>query len=147
MDFLTLLCSIYVACVLFTLSRSIVDILHTLCPRWFSILEDTTNIFCAVVTKLRHSDTTRIWTILRFTIYMVLYKPYPILTWIPYLAYIFFVTSLQTKSTIFVWLYYFNSSKLETRRMGFSNFIRLQYVQAHTYCRKYKVHSNIVCRP
>ena len=29
--------------------------------------------------------------------------------------------------------------------MGFSNYIRLQHVQMHHYCRKYKVHSNNLC--
>ena len=45
----------------------------------------------SVVTKLRHSsDTKRIGTILRFTIYLVLYKPYPVLTSIAYRASVVF---------------------------------------------------------
>ena len=30
-------------------------------------------------------------------------------------------------------------------QMSFSNYIRRRYVQAHHYCRKYKVHSNMLC--
>ena len=97
MDFSTPLCSICMVCVFFTLNRSFYSSTSSApCVRADSSSQkDTTNINSSVVTKLRHSDTIRIWTILRFTIHLVLYKPYPILTSIPYRAYIlFFISSL-----------------------------------------------------
>ena len=50
----------------------------------------------------------------------------------------------KTMSTHCIRLYYCNSSKLQTHQMDSSNYIRRQYVQAHHYCRKYIVHSNIL---